>query len=101
MCAYVQLTAAKNEAAYIEKPLAAVTCQTLKPQKWNIVDDGSDDSTAEIVERFQAKLPFFELLETPGDSSRNFGSKARAVNFAYERLKSRSTEYTFVGNLDA
>lgn len=98
---YVLITAAKNEEGYIEKPLGAVTSQSIKPKKWIIVDDGSVDGTAEIVKRFQVKHRFIELVEAAEDTSRNFGSKARAVNYAYERLKSNGTDYAFVGNLDA
>ncbi|RJQ58215.1 MAG: glycosyltransferase family 2 protein [Desulfobacteraceae bacterium] len=96
---YVLLTAARNEEDFIEKPLRAVVSQTVKPKRWIIVNDGSVDRTAEIVRRFAAKEPFIELIDTSGDSNRNFGSKARAINFAYERTG--NIDFDFVGNLDA
>ena len=97
--AYVLLTAARNEEAYIQKPLDSVVSQTVKPKKWIIVDDGSEDGTAEIVKSYQAQNDFIELVETAGDPNRNFGSKAKAINFAYQRLN--DIEFDFVGNLDA
>ena len=48
---YVLITPARNEAAFIEKTIQSMIHQTVLPLKWVIVDDGSSDDTAEIVNR--------------------------------------------------
>jgi len=96
---YVLITPARNEEAYIEKVIQSVTCQTIPPEKWIIVSDGSTDRTDEIVNKYVEKYDFIKLLSIKGDAQRNFGSKVRAFNTGYEQLK--HIEYEFIGNLDA
>src|SRR5438876_8230077 len=43
---YVLITPARNEEAFIEKTIEAVTRQTVLPIRWVIVDDGTPDGTA-------------------------------------------------------
>jgi len=47
---YVLITPAHNEEAFIQKTLDSMVAQTLLPERWVIVDDGSTARTAEIVE---------------------------------------------------
>jgi biofilm PGA synthesis N-glycosyltransferase PgaC len=96
---YVLLTAAKNEEAYIEKVAASVLRQTVQPLAWFIVDDGSTDRTASIIESISAVHPFVHLESTGSTGGRSFGSKDRAIMAAYGL--SRSLEFDFLGLLDA
>jgi len=96
---YILVTAARNEAAHIEQTIRSVTAQTLPPQRWIIISDGSTDETDEIVRNFAAQFPYIELLHVEPDGERNFGSKALAVNAGYEKI--RQIEHKFVGILDA
>ena len=47
---YVLITAARNEADFIESTIKSVAIQTLKPRKWIIVSDRSSDETEESIE---------------------------------------------------
>jgi glycosyltransferase involved in cell wall biosynthesis len=96
---YVLITAARNEEAFIRKTLDSVVAQTLLPERWVIVDDGSTDRTAEIVEPYTKRHPWIELVRRPRREDRNFASKAHAVNAGLERVQSLGFE--IVGNLDA
>ena len=96
---YVLITPARNEEAYIEKTIKAVISQTVLPQKWVIVSDGSTDRTDSIGADYADKWNFIELLRVNGDQQRNFGSKGRAFLRGYERLA--GLQYEFIGNLDA
>ena len=96
---YVLISAARNEEAYIEKTIQSVIAQTVTPQKWIIISDGSTDRTEEIVNRYATQYDFIELHRVNGDARRNFGSKVKALNTAYERAKHISHNY--VGALDA
>ena len=46
---YVLITPAHNEERFITKTLDSMVAQTVLPERWVIVDDGSTDRTAEIV----------------------------------------------------
>jgi poly-beta-1,6-N-acetyl-D-glucosamine synthase len=54
----------RNEAAHIERVVASVAAQELPPERWIVVDDGSDDGTLEILRRLEAEVPFLEVHES-------------------------------------
>lgn len=96
---YILVTAARNEGAYIRLVLESVTKQTIPPQHWIIVSDGSTDDTDEIVRSFSEEYPYIELLHLDAEEERNFGSKAQAIEIGYNRTQ--SIDHEFVGILDA
>jgi len=51
MTSYVIITPAHNREAVIEKTIQSVVSQTLRPRKCVVVNDGSTDRTAEIVDQ--------------------------------------------------
>ena len=96
---YVLITPAHNEETFIQKTLASMVTQTIPPERWVIVDDGSMDNTAEIVESYAKRYSWIELVRRQQRPDRNFASKARAVDAGLERVQ--SLEFEIVGNLDA
>ena len=96
---YVLITPAHNEEAFIEKTLASMVAQTVPPERWVIVDDGSMDHTAAIVEEYAKRYPWIELVPRHQRQDRNFASKAHAVNAGLERVQ--SLDFEIIGNLDA
>jgi glycosyltransferase involved in cell wall biosynthesis len=96
---YVLITPARNEERFIERTLKAMIGQTHLPERWVIVDDGSTDRTAEIVESYAKRYSWIDLVHRVQDPDRNFASKAHAVNSGVKRLKSLNFEVA--GNLDA
>ena len=97
--AYVLITPARNEAAFIERTLQSVVAQTILPKRWVIVSDGSTDGTDEIVRRYQPGREWLELVRLPERKERNFAAKVNAFNAGYERVK--ALEFDIIGNLDA
>ncbi len=96
---YALITPARNEADKIAKTIETVAAQTQLPVRWVIVDDGSTDNTAAIVEQFAARHPWIALLRRQPRKDRSFAGKAHAVNAALEQLAGLDIEV--VGNLDA
>jgi glycosyltransferase involved in cell wall biosynthesis len=47
---YVIITPARNEGQYLQKTIDSVVTQTLTPQKWVIVSDGSTDNTSQLID---------------------------------------------------
>jgi glycosyltransferase involved in cell wall biosynthesis len=96
---YVLITAVRNEARFIGSTIVSVVKQTVRPERWMIVDDGSTDGTAEIVRNYLDKYPWIEMLQMPPRRERNFAGKALAVNAGLARVE--NLEFDVVGNLDA
>jgi glycosyltransferase involved in cell wall biosynthesis len=96
---FILLTAAKNEERYITIAIESVLRQNIRPLLWLIIDDGSTDQTAEIVQSYMDKHTFIRLYSTNNDGKRSFGSKDKAINEAYELT--RQLEFDFVGIQDA
>ena len=96
---YILLTAAKNEADYITETIESVLRQTVLPVAWFIMDDGSTDRMAEIIQGYAAKHPFIRLNSAGSREGRNFGSQYKAIQAAYELAG--PLEFDFVGMQDA
>jgi len=96
---YVLITPAHNEAAFIEKTLSSIVPQTLLPERWVIIDDGSTDRTAEIVQDYAKRFSCIELLQRPLRVDRSFAGKVYAFNAGLERVQ--PLEFDIIGNLDA
>jgi poly-beta-1,6-N-acetyl-D-glucosamine synthase len=96
---YVLITPARNEEAFIRKTLDSVVQQTFPPIKWVIVNDGSSDNTAGIVQEYTAKYPWIELVNRPPRKERHFAAKVQAFNAGQERVK--DLDYEVIGNLDS
>ena len=76
-----------------------MTRQTVLPERWVIVDDGSTDRTAEIVSQHAAANPWIELVRLPHRKERHFAGKVNAFNTGLARYQSLT--FQVVVNLDA
>ena len=96
---YVLITPARNEETFIEKTITSIVSQTTLPERWVIVDDGSTDRTAEIVQRYAEQFSWIELLRRPHHMERSFAGKVHAFNAGFERVQ--SIPFEVLGNLDS
>jgi glycosyltransferase involved in cell wall biosynthesis len=96
---YVLITPAHNEEAFIEKTLASMVAQTLLPERWVIVNDGSTDRTLGIVQSYARRYPWIEQVARPQRLDRSFAGKVYAFNAGLERVQ--ALEFEVIGNLDA
>jgi glycosyltransferase involved in cell wall biosynthesis len=95
----VLITPARNEAEYIERTIQSVIHQTVKPIRWVIVDDGSEDQTRAVVERFTRAHPWIELVRMPEREERHFEGKVGAFNAGFRKVE--KLRFDIIGNLDA
>ncbi|MGO8756743.1 MAG: glycosyltransferase family 2 protein [Terracidiphilus sp.] len=98
-CPYVIITPARNEEEFIEKTLESVVRQTVRPERWVIVNDGSTDATAAKVRPYLADRPWITLVDLPVRRERHFAAKVHAFNAGLEKVK--DVNYAVIGNLDA
>jgi hypothetical protein len=97
-CPYVLITPARNEEAFIETTMQSVINQTVLPERWVIVNDGSTDSTAAKVRPYLADHPWITFVDLPVRMERHFAAKVHAFNAGREMLK--DINYEVIGNLD-
>ena len=96
---YLLITPARNEEAFLEETIRSVTGQTLLPERWAIVSDGSTDRTDEIIQDHAARHAWIRYLRRPERAERHFAAKAFAFSAAYAAIG--TTPHDVVGNLDA
>ena len=96
---YVLITPARNEAKFIEGTIESVAQQTVLPEKWVIVNDGSTDDTGVTAERCTSQYRWIEVVNLPVRQERNFAAKVYAFKAGQERLA--GIDYKVIGNLDA
>ena len=96
---YILVTPARNEEAFIEGTIKSMVAQTVRPEKWVIVSDGSNDGTDAIVQRYAAQHTWIELLRMPEHRDRTFAAKANCFAAGFARMA--GIDYDLVGNLDA
>ena len=96
---YVLITPAHNEELFIPKTLESMVAQTLLPERWIIVNDGSTDKTADIAADYAQRFPWIQVVHRSPRLDRHFGAKVHAFNAGLERIK--SLDFDVIGNLDA
>ena len=97
---YVVVTPARDEERTIELTMRSMLAQTIPPLRWVIVDDGSTDTTRELVGRQLAAAPWIELA-LRGD--RGYRALGGGVVDAFNEglAKVRDLPFDFVVKLDA
>jgi glycosyltransferase involved in cell wall biosynthesis len=76
------VTPARNEERYLPKLFESLTKQTIRPNLWMIIDDGSVDSTPKLANEY-ADLHEWVHVRVRKDRGRYFRGKGVAETFAY------------------
>ena len=96
---YVVITPVRNEEAHLPVTIASMTRQTVIPEKWLIVDDGSTDKTASIVDECARQFSWIKAVHRPDRGFRKSGGGVvEAFNSGYAALE--SNEFDFIVKLD-
>src|SRR5688572_6135518 len=96
---YVVITPVRNEAAYVRRTIDSVVAQTLSPQQWVIVDDGSTDGTREILEPASRTYAWITTISRPDRGFRKSGGGVvEAFYDGYRMLK--GGDWDFLVKLD-
>lgn len=96
---YAVISPVKDEAAFIEPTLSSMIAQTLRPEVWVIVNDGSRDATASIIEKYAQTYPWIRLVNrqaAAGVRKRGQG----VVEAFYTGFNTLSEPYDFLVKLD-
>ncbi|MFZ6775230.1 glycosyltransferase [Undibacterium sp. Ji83W] len=89
----------RDEADLIRLTLDSMVAQTVRPVEWIIVDDGSQDGTADIVREYAAKHPFIRLVQRPDRGFRKVGGGVVAA-FKFGITQIEHQDYEYIAKLD-
>jgi poly-beta-1,6-N-acetyl-D-glucosamine synthase len=81
---YVVISPVRNEAAHLEATIRSMVNQTIPPVQWIIVNDGSTDATAEILDRWTALHSWIVPVHLAGRDSAGVESKRTRGQRAFE-----------------
>jgi len=97
---YVIVTPAHNEGRYIVETIESVIRQTVLPSCWVIVDDGSTDDTAAIVQSYARRHGFIRYHGRRRDATQTyFASNVYAIMEGVAQVA--ALDYDFIAVLDA
>lgn len=89
----------RNEAKYMEKTIQSVLKQTLKPDTWIIVNDGSTDATASTLEKYTKNYACIRVIHRQDRGARSVGPGV--IDTFYEGLNTVDLEdYDYLCKLD-
>jgi glycosyltransferase involved in cell wall biosynthesis len=70
---YVLITPTRDEAEYMRRTLDTVTGQSVPPDLWVVVDDGSTDRTPEILAEYAKRYPYIRVVRRENRGKRSVG----------------------------
>ena len=95
----VIISPCRDEEKFVRFTLNSVVNQTVRPDLWLIVDDGSRDRTAEIVAGYTKAHPWIRLVRRRRAGGRQLGpGVVNAFNAGLEALK--DTPFDVIAKLD-
>ncbi|VCU72611.1 Poly-beta-1,6-N-acetyl-D-glucosamine synthase [Pigmentiphaga humi] len=95
----VIISPVRDESQYLRRTMESIVAQTCRPIEWILVDDGSTDSTPEIVREYAAKYPFIRLVERQDQGGRRLGGGVVAA-FNYGKDSIQQLGYEYIAKLD-
>jgi poly-beta-1,6-N-acetyl-D-glucosamine synthase len=97
--AYTIITPVRNEGQYLRGTVESVVAQSAPPQRWVLVNDGSTDETAEVIESAAKRYPWIVAMHRADRGFRKAG--AGVIEAFYDGYISVSAEpWDFLIKLD-
>jgi glycosyltransferase involved in cell wall biosynthesis len=97
--AYVVITPARNEIEHLQKTIDSVAAQTLRPQLWVLVDDGSTDGTGALLDAAAKTHPWIRVVHRADRGFRKSGGGViDAFYDGYALLE--GTQWDYIVKLD-
>ena len=99
--AYVVISPCRNEEEFMRRTLDSMIAQTVRPALWVIVDDGSTDSTPQILADYSARHSWIKVVPKPDRGHRAVGPGVIEAFYAgYDTVDSDAFPYLCKLDLD-
>ena len=96
---YIIITPVRNEGKHLERTITSVIGQTIAPGEWIIVNDGSSDNTADIIDAYAKKYGWIRAIHRKDRGYRKAGGGV--VEAFYDGYKAISSEdWNYLVKLD-
>ncbi len=96
---YVVVTPVRDEESYLPLTIESMVRQTIRPQEWIIVNDGSKDKTPEIIEEASRQYPWIRGVNREDRGFRKWGAGIIEAFYAgFNQLACR--DWDFMCKLD-
>lgn len=91
---YVVITPVRDEEEHLVSTIESMIRQTVLPQEWVIVDDGSTDGTSRIIDEFACRYPWIKAVHRKDRGFRKAGGGVvDAFNDGYRALNCSDWEF--------
>jgi len=98
---YCVISPARDEAEFARRTLDSVVAQTVRPDRWVIVDDGSTDATPAILAEYAAKHDWITVVRREDRGHRAVGPGVIDAFYAgYDTIDPSQFEYLCKLDLD-
>jgi glycosyltransferase involved in cell wall biosynthesis len=96
---YVVISPVRDEEAFLRFTIESMLAQTIRPAEWIIVNDGSSDATAAIIDEYAAQHPWIRAVHRGNRGFRKAGGGVvEAFNDGYRSLT--TDDWQFVVKMD-
>jgi biofilm PGA synthesis N-glycosyltransferase PgaC len=100
-CKYVLISPCRDESKYMRETLDSVIAQSIRPAKWIIVDDGSTDSTPQILAEYRTRHDWIEIVTRTDRGGRAVGPGVIEAFYAgYDTINVDDYDYLCKLDLD-
>ena len=101
---YIIQTPVKNEETNLPNLIKSILEQSIKPSLWLIIDDGSTDSTPEIIKEVQKRYDWIYSIRMEVNK-RDLGMHLsdvinKGITFLINICETNNITYHFWGNID-
>lgn len=102
---YIIITPCKNEEENLQNLIQSIIKQSITPELWTIIDDGSNDRTPEIIKEIKSEYEWIKSISLKG-SQRDLTIHVSNViktglDFAQNFCKENNINYDFIMFLDS
>jgi poly-beta-1,6-N-acetyl-D-glucosamine synthase len=96
---YVVITPVRDEETYLPRAIECMVSQTIRPEEWAIVNDGSKDRTQEIIDEAARQYPWIRAVQRKDRGYRKWGGGI--IEAFYDGLNAlECQDWEFMSKLD-